>query len=279
VRKWIFRQAPRACAEFIASPEGQAVFGRYGFSPARQSTGGQARSHGDAATTLRLYCGAGLRPAVAEIVEAFSQRTGIVVECDYAGSGMLMSRVKLNREGDLFLPGDMWYLDQMAAEGMIESRAMISYFVPVLLVGRGNPKTIRTLGDLARPGVRLGLGNPAACEIGRTTERILAKNAVDLEAVRANLVFHSVTVNELGLQLQTGRIDAAIVWDAIAAQYADSCDSVPIPIAQNEVSHVAIGVLRFSKEKRAAEEFAEFATGPEGKAIPRRHHYQVEPPE
>jgi len=277
-----FSQAPeaaRACAEFIASPEGRAVFARHGFSPARTAAADEAARHRQAGTTLRLYCGAGLRPAVAEIVTAFGARTGTVVECDYAGSGMLMTRVKLQREGDLFLPGDVWYLDQTAAEGMTESRAMVSYFVPVILVRRGNPKGIRTLGDLARPGVRLGLGNPAACQIGRITDRILAKNAIDMEAVRANLAFHSVTVNELGLQLVAGRIDAAIVWDAIGAYYADSCDIVSIPIAQNEVSHVAIGVLRSSEHRGAAEEFVGFAVGPQGRAIFAKHHYRVEPPE
>ncbi len=268
-------RAARACAEFIASPEGKAVFARYGFSPVRESDRGRAAAAGG---PLRLYCGAGLRPAVSEIVQAFAAETGVVVECDYAGSGMLMSRVKLQREGDLFLPGDVWYLDQIDKEGLVESRTMVTYFVPVMLVQKGNPKGIGTLEDLTRPGVRLGLGNPDACQIGRITEQILTKNAVDMEAIGKNLTFHSVTVNELGLQVQTGRVDAAIVWDAIAAYYADSCDTVPIPLAQNEISRVAIGVLRFSEHKEMAGRFVDFAAGENGKAIFARHHYRVEPP-
>ncbi len=272
-------EAARACAAFMASPEGEAVFARYGFSPARKGGPSRATTAARTGETLRLYCGAGLRPAMAEVVQAFEARTGIVVECDYAGSGMLMSRVKLQREGDLFMPGDVWYLDQIAEEGMIASRQMVTYFVPVIIVAKGNPKGIRGPADLARPGVRLALGNPEACQIGRITEKVLIKNAVDMAAVRENLVFHSVTVNELGLQIKTGRADAAVVWDAIAAYYADSADTVRIPLAQNKVSRVALGVLEFSEHKEAAERFVAFAAGDEGKAIFRKHNYQVEPPE
>ncbi len=145
---------------------------------------------------LHLYCGAGLRPAVAEAVEEFRAETGIIVECDYAGSGMLISRVRLQRTGDLFMPGDVWYVEQLADHSLVESKTMVTYFEPVILVAEGNPLGITGLDDLVRPGVRLGLGNPAACQLGRISERILAKSGIEAGAVEKNLGFSSATVND-----------------------------------------------------------------------------------
>jgi len=43
---------------------------------------------------LRLYAGAGLRDAVEALAAAFTDETGIAVDVDYAGSGVLISRAK-----------------------------------------------------------------------------------------------------------------------------------------------------------------------------------------
>ena len=91
-------------------------------------------------------------------------------------------------------------------------------------------------------------------------------------------MFSSVTVNELGVQVQTKAADAAIVWDAIAANFDKDVDAVAIPLDKNVISDVAIGVLKTSKAPAAAEKFVDFLVSDEGRAIFRKHHYTVEPP-
>ena len=275
-------EAARAFAEYAASDEAEAVWRDFGFSvaegpkhlkgPAKE--GAEPRADGG---RLLLYCGAGLRPAMAEVVEAFGAARGVEVETDYGGSGMTISRLRLAGRGDLFMPGDVWYVELAEKEGLVASKRMVCTFVPVILVPKGNPKGIRSLGDLARPGVRLGLGNPKACQIGRLSEKIFGKNGIDAEAIERNLVYASPTVNELGVQVQVGALDAAIVWDAVAAQYAESADVVPIAAEENLVSHVALAVLTCSENPALAEALAEFTAGPDGRAIFGKHGYRTEP--
>jgi molybdate transport system substrate-binding protein len=209
---------------------------------------------------------------------AFGKAADVKVQTDYAGSGMLISRVKLAQKGDLFMPGDQWYLDQIDKEGLLVGKKMVAYFLPVIIVQKGNPKNIQSLKDLLAPGVRLALGNPKACQVGRLSEELLVKNKLDPKEAARNTVFSSFTVNELAVQVQTKSADAAIVWDAVAADFARDVDVVTIPLAQNIVSNVAAGVLKFSANKAQADKFIDFLTGQEGKAILRKHHYQVEPP-
>jgi len=228
---------------------------------------------------LLLYCGAGLRPPVAEIVQAFNREHGTVVECDYAGAEVLLSRIKLTGRGDFYMPGDVHYVELAEKEGLIASIHTVCYFVPVILVRKGNPKGIWTLRDLVRPDVTLGLGDPEACAIGRKAAKIFAKNKISEDEIEQRVVFRSLTVNELGIHVDVGKIDAAIVWDAVAAQYADSTDVVPIPREENVISTVAIGVLSSSEQPELVQEFVDFVTSERGSASFRKHHYATELPE
>lgn len=227
---------------------------------------------------LFLYCGAGIRPPVEEMAEAFEREHGAKVVVDYAGSEVLLSKIKLVRKGDLYMPGDKHYVDQAAQEGMILSQQSVCYFVPTILVRKDNPKNIRGLDDLTKEGVKLGLGDAQACAIGRKTKQIFAKNDIAWEQVEKNLAFQSMTVNELGMQIQAGSLDAVIVWDAIAGYYSEHGTVVPIPPEKNVISTVNVGVLSFTKNRSLAEKFVQYAASGRGRDIFVKHNYTVDLP-
>jgi molybdate transport system substrate-binding protein len=228
---------------------------------------------------LLLYCGAGIRPPADELVEVFEREYGIKVALDYAGSEVLLSKIKLVRHGDLYMPGDKHYVNQAAQADMVLSRKSVCYWVPTILVQKGNPKEIRSLEDLLKSGIKLGLGDSEACAIGRTSKKILEKNNIAWEDIKKNLVFQSLTVNELGLQIQAKALDAVIVWDAMARYYSEYGDEIPIPVKNNVISTVDIGVLKFSKHQELAEKFVDFITSEAGKKILQKHNYSTRPPE
>ena len=230
------------------------------------------------AKELLLYCGAGIRPPADELVETFGREHGVKIITDYAGSEVLLSKIKLVRRGDLYMPGDKHYVEQAAREGMILSQRSVCYFVPTILVQKGNPKNIHGLEDLLRPGLKLGLGDANACAIGRTTKLIFAKNNIAWSEVEKNLKFQSLTVNELGMQIQAKALDAVIVWDAMARYYSEYGEEITIPVEKNVISTVDIGVLKFTQNRELAEKFVEFAASEQGRAIFKKHLYSVEPP-
>lgn len=228
---------------------------------------------------LLLYCGAGIRPPVEELVETFQQEHGVKIAIDYAGSEVLLSKIKVNRTGDLYLPGDKHYIEQAAQAGMILSRQPVFYWVPTILVQKGNPKRISGLEDLLKPGLKLGLGDASACAIGRTAQQLLAKNGIAWEDVKGNLAYQSLTVNELGMQIQADSLDAVIVWDVMARYYSGYGDEVPIAADKNIISTVDVGVLKFTKNNELAEKFVAFLTSARGKDIFAKHKYRTKPPE
>ncbi|MDT8301219.1 MAG: substrate-binding domain-containing protein [Sedimentisphaerales bacterium] len=227
---------------------------------------------------LLLYCGAGIRPPADELIETFEREYGIKIAPDYAGSEVLLSKIKLIRQGDLYMPGDKHYVEQAAREDMILSQKSVCYWVPTILVRKGNPKEIHGLNDLLKPGIKLGLGDADACAIGRISKKILEKNNVKWEDIQKNLAFKSLTVNELGMQIQAQALDAVIVWDATARYYSEHGYEIPIAIENNVISTVDIGVLKFTKHQELAEKFVDFVTSEKGKAILKKHQYSTEPP-
>jgi molybdate transport system substrate-binding protein len=177
------------------------------------------------------------------------------------------------------MPGDKHYIEQAVHANMILSQRSVCYWVPTILVQKGNPKKIRQLDDLLKPGVKLGLGDPEACAIGRTSKQILEKNNIAWEDIEENLAFQSLTVNELGMQIQAQALDAVIVWDAMARYYSEYGDEIPIPPEQNIISTIDIGVLKFTKHHELAEKFVDFVTSEKGRRIFQKYNYSTKPPE
>jgi len=228
---------------------------------------------------MLLYCGAGIRPPADELAETFGREHGLKVIPDYAGSEVLISKIKLSQRGDLYMPGDKHYVDLAAEKGLILSQKSVCYFVPTILVQKGNPKNIFALEDLLKPGVKLGLGDEKACAIGRKCKKIFARNNIPWTDVEKNLKFQSLTVNELGMQIQAGSLDAVIVWDAMARYYSEYGDEVSIAPEKNIVSTVDVGVLKFTKNRELAEKFVDFIASEKGREVFKKHNYSTKPPE
>jgi len=274
----------RAFAEFVASEKGERLFEEFGFTVSGSEKvyeKGEEISHAfgevhPTGTHLKLYAGAGLRPAVAALVAAFERRTGVAVEPDYGGSGIILSRARASADADLFMPGDVWYVDRLhELAGTVASKRIAAWFVPVIIAAKGNPKRVARVEDLFRDDVSAGIGLAKACQIGRTTTKIFEKHGLDRGMLEAK---ESLTVNELGVWVKMKDVDAAIVWDAIAANIAEAVDVIEIPREKNVISQVPIAVLTTSRHKASARQFADFVAGDEGRAILKAKGYRTEVP-
>ncbi len=238
---------------------------------------GKKESTGDTTTTLRIYAGAGLRRAMDALAAEFEKETGIACEMDYGGSGMIISRAREDDNADLFIPGDVWYVDRLhELTGNIEEKKTISYFVPTIIVAKGNPKQVKGLKDFARKDLQVALGNPDACQVGRLCAKIFENAGMDSKTFDAK---SSLTVNELGVWVKMADVDAAIVWDAIAANVADSVDIIEIPLEQNKISTVVVGLMKTAAHKEAARKFVAFIASPRGQEILTSKGYRVTSPQ
>ena len=224
---------------------------------------------------LLIFAGGGLRNPISELAMMFEKKFNIKIMVDYAGAEVLISKAKLSRQGDIYIPGDSEYVNIAAGENLILSQKSVCYFVPVIFVQKGNPKGIYTLKDLIRPGIRLGIGNSKYIPVGRTSKKILTKSGISRKEIEKNLKFQSATVNELCIQIQAKSLDAVIVWDAMAKNYSKYGTEITIPTDQNIISTVDAGILKFTKDHILSEKFIDFMRSKTGQKVFSKYSYRV----
>ena len=262
--------AAQAFLRFLQTAEAKRVWKKWSFEPAEEETRPAKWSD---RTPLFIYAGAAFRPPLEEMGREFERRYSVPVRFNFTGSNCLLAQIILSQKGDLFLPGEEFYVRQAQKRGYVLKSEIIGYFVPVILVRKGNPKGIRSLADLAKPGVKVGLGDPKACAIGEVSEAILRKNGLT-KAVHKNVVLRAMTAPELANALRLGGIDACLNWDAIANYpwVRPVVEVIPIPPEQNVITANPLAILKTPRNKAAAEKFLQFALT-EGQRILRRHGF------
>ena len=203
--------------------------------------------------TLMIYCagrssaGRGGRQTIREGIRRHDQdrrrhQSGAAHPCRAVG------------RGDLFLPAEDSYVDAARKKGLVDEVLPLATMKPVLVVGKGNPKQIESLDDLARPGVKVSVAEPGAA-INKLVRETLTKTG-DWEKLRKGFLTNG-TVADVANTLKLGSIDAGFIWNGMLPQYPDLV-TVPVPAFKDVESRVAVAVLKSSKNGPAALKFARY---------------------
>ena len=212
----------------------------------------------ETSSVIEFYCAAGMKKPMAEIIADYErEHPGRKIEVTYGGSGTLLTKIKAQRDGDLYLAADISFVDLARKDGLAAESIPVARIRPVIVVKEGNPKKIATVDDLTREDVRVALGNPEAASVGKTTKKLMVKlnRWAELQkAVEARGVYKP-TVNEIANDVKIDAADAAIVWDSIAEQYPE-LESVDIEGAHKQT--VTICVLSSTKTSASALHFARY---------------------
>lgn len=239
---------------------------------------GLATSCGQQRRTLFVHCAAGMMHPIQKLANEFEAKHGVRIEMAQGGANTLLAQIELTRRGDVYIAGDADYVDMAAQKGLIRSRRTLCYFVPVIMVAKGNPKNITCLADLTRPGIRIGQGDPRATAVGRLIPRLLERNGVDYAEWQKNVTAECPTVNELGVKVELRTIDAAVVWRVIALGYHHASEIIDIPRDKNICPEVAGAVLTCATNEADAQAFLDFLASERGRQVLTAAGYQVDRP-
>lgn len=215
------------------------------------------------ASEIHFFAGAGLREPVDQLIEDFQQQSGHRVVVDYGGSGRLLAKIIASGRGDIFLPGSFFYVERLKQLGMVHSFRPVVAHTPVVAVNRAKAQLVAQFQDLAKPGVRVALGDPKAMALGKTTLKILERCGKLQERILANVVVYGATVKQLALYVAEGYVDASIVGRADALQFRDQLTLVPIPESCFEWETVAAAVLTTATDPEAAAALRDFLASPD----------------
>ncbi|MEI8196201.1 MAG: substrate-binding domain-containing protein, partial [Phycisphaerae bacterium] len=209
---------------------------------------------------LTVYCAAGLKAPVEIVASEYQKQFCNQVALSYGGSGALVSTQRVAKQGDLLILADGMSLAEARKYDLVNEVIPFARQHLVLAVIKGNPKSIRTLADLARPGMRFGIVNPETASAGKVLKRTLGEGWTDFFA---KVTVMKPTVMDAGNDAALGAVDAAVVWDSTVAQWKDKLDAVEVPELAQAVDHACIAVLAVSRQPTEALRFARFLASPQ----------------
>jgi len=233
---------------------------------------------------LLVFAGAASKPPLEEVAKAFEKKTGIKVDLVFGGSGYVLNQMLLSKQGDIYFPGSSDYMELAKKKGVVfpETERIAVYLVPAINVQKGNPKKIKSLKDLTRPGLKVAIANPEAVCVGTYAVEIIEKNFTlqEKEAFRRNLVNYTESCEKTATAISLKMVDAVIGWRVF--QYWDPERIETIPLRKEEIiliGYIPIAISKFTKNRELAQKFIDFVLSEEGKAIFRKYHYFMTPDE
>lgn len=223
--------------------------------------------------SLMVYSGAGLSKAMDEMVQEFEKKYGAKVNLNYAGCAQLLSQMEINKKGDAFVGGSLNDMKIAKEKGFTDKYVEVAYHIPAIAVPAGNPANITCLADLAKPGIKLVLGDEKSNAIGKKGTKIFTKNQLQ-ESISDNVVVRDATVNEIVTHIAMKQGDAGLIWEDNGFDAKD-IEVISIPEEQNVIDKVPVCVLNFTENKELAQVFVDFVSSEEGKAIFIKHGFKV----
>ncbi len=233
---------------------------------------------------LMVFAGAASKPPTEEAAKAFEKKTGVKVDLVFGGSGYVMSQMILGKKGDIYFPGSSDYMELAKRKGVVlpETEKYVVYLVPAINVQKGNPKNIRSLKDLTKPGLKVAIANPEGVCVGAYAVEIIEKNfnAEEKAQFKKNLINYTESCEKTATAISLKAADAVIGWRVF--HYWDPERIETIPLKKSEViriGYIPIAIARFTQNRELAQKFIDFLLSEEGKAIYRKFSYFMTPDE
>ncbi|HEY2477133.1 MAG TPA: molybdate ABC transporter substrate-binding protein [Solirubrobacterales bacterium] len=221
-------------------------------SGAREASGastadGSAGSSGSG--TLIVLGASSLTEAVTKYGESFE---GAQVKASFAGSDELAAQIQQGAKADVFASADTDYPQELFEEGLVEKPQVFAGNELVIAVPEGS--SIKSLADLAKPGVKLVIGDPSV-PVGSYTRTVLGRlPAAEREAIMSNVVSEETEVASIVAKLEQGAAEAGFVY-VTDAKAAAALEPVSIPAKLQPDVEYGVAVVKSSGDKEAAEEF------------------------
>ena len=224
---------------------------------------------------IMVFAGAASKPPLDEAAEAFKKQTGIQVYCTYGGSGAVLSQMELSKSGDLYMPGSPDYIVMAERDNIIDptSTKIIAYLIPVISVQHGNPKNIQSLADLAKPGIKVGIGNPEAVCVGLYAIEILDYNHL-LVDVYKNIITQAASCDATATLISLKSVDAVMGWDVFHYWAPDNIDTVYLkPEQLPRIAYIPAAISTFTKDRASVGAFIDFLASKTGQDIFKKWGY------
>lgn len=213
--------------------------------------------------------------AAASLTESFNDEQatlktsdpGLSIKYSFAGSGALVTQIQQGAPADVIATADTASMKKLTDAGLVEKSATFAKNKLEILVAPGNPKGVKTLGDLAKPDLKLVLGDETV-PAGK-----YAAQALKAAGVTVTPVSKEADVKSAVAKVTSGEADAAIVYVTDVDAAGSKGEGVEIPDAQNVTAEYPIAIVKATKNHAAAQAFVDAVVNGSGQAALAKHGF------
>ena len=213
---------------------------------------------------LTISAAASLTGAFSELAKQFGKvNKGVKVRFNFGSSATLVSQIQSGAPSDVVASADLSSIEKLVASGnVVIAPKVFARNSMAIAVKPGNPKSVRTIRDLAPLSFIALCGKTVPCGVYATN--VLNRAGVVLDESK---VTRGIDVKATLSAVANGDADAALVYktDVLAAK--KTVVGIDIPNAQNVKTMYGIAPLRGSKNFATAKAFINFVLSQQGLQI------------
>jgi molybdate transport system substrate-binding protein len=182
----------------------------------------------------------------------------------FAGSNALATQITNGAPADVFASANTTIPAQLFAQGVVQKPVVFTRNTLVIVVPKANPAGIKSIYDLAKPGIKIDVAN-SAVPVGSYTLQVLDQMGLR-SAVAANFVSQETDVRTVLSKVQLGQADAGFVYSTDAQTVPGQVAVIKVPAwAQPKIAY-AMAIVSRSQNKDAAQAFIDQVLSKSGQA-------------
>ncbi len=218
---------------------------------------------------ILIYCGITMIKPISEIAKIIEEQEDCKIIITKGGSGNLLKSIKINKVGDLYLPGSDSYIKTCLKENLVSETAHVGYNKAAMMVQKGNPKNITPdLVNLKNSVYYVVIGNPDSGSIGKETKKILTKKGIFNEVIN-NALKLTTDSKDLITVIKNQWADLVVNWYATATWTENKpfIDILPIDEKFAKKKKLVMGLLATSRYPEIAKKIMAYASSSKGREI------------
>jgi molybdate transport system substrate-binding protein len=214
------------------------------------------------AVTISVFAAASLTDSFKALGDGFHQQhSDVTLQFNFAGTPTLVTQIEQGAQADVFASADTTNMDRLRGDGFTSGAPQVfAHNKLQIAVAPGNPKHIRSLADLAQPGlVYISAGSTVPA--GRYAAQALQKAGASVTPKSLETDVKSVIS-----KIELGEADAGIVYTTDVKAAGGKVDGVAIPDSFNVVATYPLVAVKDSKHADAANAFIDYVLSATGQS-------------
>jgi molybdate transport system substrate-binding protein len=236
-----------------------------------------------ATQTLTVDAAASLTASFSDIGEQFeAANPGTRVALNFAGSQQLRTQIEQGARVDVFASADTKNMNPLKSQGLVSDPQIFTRNRLIVIMPKSNPANVKTLKDLAKPGLKLDIAD-ASVPVGNYTLQALDKLSADpaygagfKTQVLSHVVSKETDVKQVVSKVLLGEADAGVVYTTDAQAALDKLTTIDIPDQFNIIAVYPIAVVKSSANPTLAYKFVDYVLSADGQAILEKYGFAAQ---